>query len=71
MLRAAPQVPRTANAAVFQGDPLDKLREHWLFEHEIPSAVERKLPLGARLWLIGGLGLAGWAVPAGAAWLFW
>ena len=48
-----------------------KLREHWSFEHEIPVSVERKLPFGTRLWIIGGLGLAGWAVPAAAAWIFW
>ena len=74
LLRSSPsdsagEAPR----ALTQAEALAKLREHWDDEEE-PAAAEpreRKLPLGARLWIIGGLGLTGWAVPAAAAWMFW
>ena len=71
LLRAAPQTLETPEAVLVQESSMAKLREHWSFEHEIPVSVERKLPFGTRVWIIGGLGLAGWAVPAAAAWIFW
>ena len=71
LLRAAPQVPEEKETAHSQDSALAMLREHWVFEHETASTGDRKLPLGKRLWVIGGLALAGWAVPAAAAWMLW
>jgi hypothetical protein len=54
-------------------EALAKLREHWHDEPEpefLPS-TDRNLPLGTRLWIIAGLSLTGWAVPAAAAWALW
>lgn len=73
LLRAEPEGgPGSAVQRLTQTEALARLREHWDDEPEaivVPS--DRKLPLGARLWIIGGLGLTGWAVPAAAAWLLW
>lgn len=71
LLRAAPQTLETPEAAMSQEEAMARLREHWSFEHELPPATDRKLPIGTRMWIIGGLGLTGWAVPAAAAWVFW
>ena len=71
LLRACPLVPAVAEAALSAEASIAKLREHWAFEHETPSVAGGKLAAGTRLWIIGGLGLAGWAVPAAAAWMFW
>ena len=70
LLRAAPPAPATPQA-ISQDEAFAKLREHWDFEDEIVPAINKALPLGARLWIIAGLGLTGWAVPAAAAWMFW
>ena len=71
LLRAAPRALEPAEAALSQEESMAKLREVWSFEHELPTANDRKLPVGTRLWVIAGLGFAGWAVPAAAAWVFW
>jgi hypothetical protein len=49
-------------------EAMARLREHWDMEDDPEPLAVAKLPVGARLWLIGGLGFAGWAVPAAAAW---
>lgn len=70
LLRAVPQAAEDAAARrLTQGEAFAKLRQHWQFEHETAANIEKPLPLGSRLWIIGGLGLAGWAVPAAAAWM--
>ena len=73
LLRSAPLEPSAAPKPLTPAEALAKLREHWDGEPE-PEAIQtsnRHLPLGMRLWIIGGLGLTGWAVPAAAAWAFW
>lgn len=70
LLRSAPVVD-SAPAAPQPADPLDRLREHWAVESEPRIAGETKMPVGTRLWVISGLALAGWAVPAAAAWVLW
>lgn len=71
LLRSAPGAPAAAPEPLTSAQALAKLREHWDEEPETPSVRSTKLPLGTRLWIIGGLGLTGWAVPAAAAWMFW
>lgn len=75
LLRSAPFGPEGegALAPLAQADSLAKLREHWDEERETAAvlASEHTLPLRRRLWIIGGLGLTGWAVPAAIAWMFW
>lgn len=71
LLRAAPQPAEGEPRPLTQDQAFAKLREHWQFEDELApvSARPLPLPLGARMWIIAGLGLTGWAVPAGAAWM--
>lgn len=74
LLRSAPSAPAAAAPlALTQAEALAKLREHWSDEEEAAVARphDRMLPLGTRLWIIAGMGLTGWAVPAAAAWLLW
>ena len=74
LLRSAPSVQSAAAPrALTQAEALAKLREHWEDEEEpaVARSHERMLPLGTRLWIIAGLGLTGWAVPAAATWMFW
>lgn len=72
LLRAAPQPAEDAAARpLTQDEAFARLREHWDFEDELAPTASKTIPLGSRLWIIGGLGLAGWAVPAAAAWMFW
>ncbi len=74
LLRAAPSAPAaTEPTPLTPAEALAKLREHWDDEPEpeVYSRSDRTLPLGTRIWIIGGLGLTGWAVPAAAAWIFW
>lgn len=73
LLRSAPFEPAAAPKPLTPAEALAKLREHWDDEPE-PQAARpnvRRLPLGKRLWIIAGLGLTGWAVPAAAAWVIW
>jgi hypothetical protein len=71
LLRAAPAPAHTAAAPVrlSHGEAMARLGQHWAVEVEAATGSERKLPLATRMWVIGGLALAGWAVPAAAAWL--
>lgn len=74
LLRAAPLAPPATEAAPGPNSPaLDKLHERWKSEDEIAAAAAKShLPLGTRLWIIVGLGLASWAVPTAiVAWIFW
>jgi hypothetical protein len=65
LLRATPALPMVAETALLvDNEALARLRDHWDFEDDIAEASEPRLPLGQRLWLILGLGLASWAVPA-------
>lgn len=72
LLRAAAQPADDAlPTPLTQEEAFARLREHWDFEDELLPSTGKAIPLGSRLWIIGGLGLAGWAVPAAAAWVFW
>lgn len=73
LLRSLPLDPAARPAALTPAEALARLRDHWDIEAEPSDCVanERKLSPGTRLWLIAGLGLAGWAVPAAAAWALW
>lgn len=72
LLRSEPSTPATeAPKPLTQAEALAKLHEYWDDEDEPAYTRAHKLPPGTRLWLIGGLGLTGWAVPAAAAWMFW
>lgn len=72
LLRSAPQVQSAeAPRPLTQAEALAKLREHWDDEEEPVRARDPKLPLRTRMWVIGGLALTGWAVPAAAAWVLW
>ena len=64
--QAGPETP-----VLTQVESLAKLREHWDDEEAKLRVRAPKLPVATRLWMIGGLALTGWAVPAAAAWLFW
>lgn len=71
LLRSAPAALQPA-AHPSHNAGIMRLREMWGEEQEAPasgSASDSRLPLGKRLWIILGLGLAGWAVPAAAAYL--
>ena len=75
LLRAAPPAPAAGSAPEppMPAEAMARLRQHWADAPE-PEAMlpgDRLLPLGKRLWVIGGLGLAGWAVPAAVAWMLW
>lgn len=73
LLRSAPLEVPAPPTPLTPAEALAKLHEHWDDEPE-PQTVSRrvrKLPLGKRLWVIAGLGLTGWAVPAAAAWALW
>lgn len=61
---AAPSRPLSPNEA------LARLHDHWGSEMDEALLGGRKLAVGVRLWTIAALGLAGWAVPAAAAWIF-
>lgn len=69
LLRSSPQLAASAPAQKTCDEAMARLRQHWDEEAEPAPASDRKLPLRTRMWIIGGLGLAGWAVPAAAAWL--
>ena len=73
LLRSAPHHADGAPARLTQAEAMARLREHWAEEDEEtpPAAQLAKLPLGVRMRIIGALALAGWAVPAAAAWMFW
>lgn len=73
LLRSASRDATGTPAPLTQAEALARLREHWADEEEAApeSPQVSKLPLAARMRIIGGLALAGWAVPAAAAWLFW
>lgn len=72
LLRAAPAEPAQDGTVkpLTPPEALAKLRQHWELEPEIgiDAAVAEKLSPGKRLWIMFGLSLASWAVPA-AAWI--
>ncbi|HEU4820550.1 MAG TPA: PilZ domain-containing protein [Qipengyuania sp.] len=73
LLRAAP-APQTVGdtALLVENDALARLHEHWNVEHEISAAREPGMPLGKRLWVIIGLGIACWAIPSAIViWILW
>lgn len=73
LLRSAPAEPAlsTAPERLTSLEAMVKLRQNWDEERrpEPAATSEHRLPLGIRLWIIGGLGLAGWALFAGAVWM--
>lgn len=70
LLRSDPRVTEPEVPGPLSHDEaMARLREHWGTEQELPQDFETKLPLAKRLWIITGLSLAGWAVPAAAAWV--
>lgn len=71
LLRSAPLVFAAAPQPSTPTGALTKLREDWDEEPETERTIAGELPLGKRLWIIAGLGFAGWAVPAAAAWVIW
>lgn len=73
LLRSAPLAPSSRVEALTQAEALARLRQHWEIErHEAPvSAAAADLPLGTRMWIIAGLALAAWAVPAAAVLILW
>lgn len=72
LLRAAPlAAPGKPAATIAPIDALRRLREHWNYEGSPAGTAEPVPPLGKRLWVIGGLAIACWALPiAGLAWMF-
>lgn len=71
LLRSAPLEPAATPEPLIPSGASARLREHWDEEPETERATAGKLPVGKRLWIIAGLGVAGWAVPAAAAWMIW
>ena len=72
LLRAASTTSQAPGAIASHDQALTRLREAWSEEQETTSPrpeANGKLPISRRLWVILGLGLAGWAVPAAAAYL--
>lgn len=69
LLRAAPPalIPMPTDT---QAQAMARLGQTWAREDTLATVRDERLPLGKRLWIIGGLALAGWAVPA-AAWMMW
>ncbi len=64
LLRAAPLAPPSTDAAlVMNNGAIARLRKRWDFEGDAAATDNSALPLGQRMWIIVGLGLAGWAVP--------
>lgn len=72
LLRSAPETAADAVATVTaaHAKTLEKLRQTWATEEHRSAANDTRLPMGKRMWVIGGLALAGWAVPAASAWAF-
>jgi hypothetical protein len=65
LLRAAPLLPPAAAAArPGENAALARLRRQWNFEGDAASSSKSILPLGRRMWIIAGLAVAGWAIPA-------
>lgn len=56
---------------ITQAEAMAKLERTWAREDAVRTARDGRLSLGKRMWIIGGLALAGWAVPAAAAWMLW
>lgn len=72
LLRSTPPEAEAGPAEpLTPAEALARLREHWGDEPDDEAGLnsDRKLPLGARLWIIGALAATGWAVPAAAAWI--
>lgn len=72
LLRSAPNTSQSPTAAALHNQALTRLHETWSDERKTTSPraeTDGKLPLARRLLVIFGLGLAGWAVPAAAAYL--
>lgn len=70
LLRSDPVAGPEAQAQLSQDQAIARLREHWAFEPDTRGeASPPKLAIGLRLWIIGGLAVAGWSVPLAAAWL--
>lgn len=73
LLRSDPVAPAAMPDRLSQTEAFARLREHWEDEPGATSVSPKahKLPLRTRLLAISGLAVAGWAVPAAAAWMFW
>lgn len=70
LLRSEPQAAEPVLGNISHQDAMARLGQHWAHEHASrPLKAEKKLPLGARMWIIGGLAVGSWAVPAAAAYL--
>lgn len=70
LLRSIPQEgARPVPVALSIDDMRGALRKAWEVEDRAAATAATRLGLGARLWIILGLGAAGWAVPAAAAFL--
>lgn len=70
LLRASPPalIPMAPHP---RAEGMVKLEQAWAREDALRAAQDGRLPLGKRLWIIGGLALAGWAVPTAIAWMLW
>ena len=72
LLRAEPNAAAKPTTSISHNEAMEKLQTYWKHEHPLEQPQGGlKLPLGKRLWVIGSLGLLGWAVPAAAAYLIW
>ena len=71
VLRALPQASGSSGSVQPQDVAFTKLRERFAFEPVESLDPEPKFAVGARMWIIGGLALAAWAVPAAVMWMFW
>lgn len=70
LLRSAPETADDALSFVTasHAQTMQKMRDTWASEDSRGAAQDPRLPMGARMRIIGGLAIAGWAVPAAAAW---
>jgi len=70
LLRSAPQpVAASVDAPNAVEEMRVALREVWEKQERAVEEQTAKMGLGSRIWIILGLGAAGWAVPATAAWM--
>ena len=71
LLRSEPRDPGVDPARpLTQARAPVRLGKYWDDETELAPATGSKLPLANRLWIIGALGAAAWALPAAVVWIF-
>jgi hypothetical protein len=72
LLRSAPKTQEQISDKAAHDQAMARLREYWGAEEgrQQDAPANDRLPLGTRLWVMLGLALVGWAVPAAAAWAF-